>query len=109
MGVMRAMGVMCLIIPTTHITPITRIYLLTLLFSVLHPRMRHSLTQIAFLQEILFKPAKLLVNQIIGLMEQANNDVGHDLVSENGDWLRLVVDANSPSLPPFYQTESFIK
>ena len=45
----------------------------------LQPRAGHPLTQAALLEEVFFKPAQLLVEQIVGLMDQANGDVGRNL------------------------------
>ena len=38
----------------------------------------HALAQAALFQKISLEPAKLLVNQIIGLMNQADGNVGDD-------------------------------
>ena len=37
----------------------------------------HAFAEAAFLQEILFEPPELLVEQVVGLVDQANKNVGH--------------------------------
>jgi len=39
----------------------------------------HALTQAALFEEILFQPAELLIEQVVGLVYQAKRDVGHYL------------------------------
>ncbi len=39
----------------------------------------HALAQAAFLEKVLFEALDLLVEQVIGLMDQANEDVGDRL------------------------------
>ena len=49
------------------------------LFRYWEPRAGHSLADAAFLDEVLFHPADLPVEQVVGLVDQADGDVGHDL------------------------------
>jgi hypothetical protein len=47
---------------------------------VRQPRAGHPLAQPALLQEILRQAADLLVDQVVGLVDQADRDVGDHLV-----------------------------
>jgi len=59
---------------TCHITLIPRI----LPVPVIEAGAGHALAQAALFQEILFQSAELLVNEVVGLMNQADGDVGDD-------------------------------
>ena len=39
----------------------------------------HALAESAFLEEILFEPADLLVEEVVGLVDEAEGNVGDDL------------------------------
>lgn len=39
----------------------------------------HALAQAAFFEEVLFQPTKLLVNQVIGLVDETDGNVGNAL------------------------------
>jgi hypothetical protein len=60
---------------------------LLLLISCLQPSASHPLTQAALLQELLFQRFDLLVQQIVGLVNQADGEICHHLgllVGEQG-------------------------
>ncbi len=46
--------------------------------SMLEPRPSHAFAETALQEEIALKPADLLIEQIIGLMDEAKGNVGHD-------------------------------
>jgi len=52
--------------------------------STCKPRLEHSFAQAALFQKILFLPTELLVEQEVGLVNQADGDVGNHLW-----WTRL--------------------
>src|SRR6266478_6211233 len=60
--------------------------------SVLQAGARHALADAAFLDEVLLQPANLPVEEIVGLMNQANGDVGHYRggagFAELAEWLK---------------------
>jgi hypothetical protein len=45
---------------------------------VLQPRAGHAFAQSAFLDEILFQPPDLLIEQVVCLMDKTKRDVGYD-------------------------------
>src|SRR5207247_10115973 len=46
---------------------------------VLHPSPGHALADAAILEEVLLQAAKLLIEEIVRLVDQADSDVGDDL------------------------------
>src|SRR5712671_1990364 len=48
------------------------------LVAILQAGAGHALAQAALFEEILLQTAKLLVNQVIGLVDEAERDVSHD-------------------------------
>jgi high-affinity K+ transport system ATPase subunit B len=46
--------------------------------SVADPGTGHTLAQTASIEKIFFQPAELLVDQVIGLVDEAERDVGHN-------------------------------
>jgi len=61
--------------PMTRILPISRI-------PVSEPRAGHALAQAAFLEEILFQPAELLIDQIISRLSGRRGAFGNRHVEE---------------------------
>ena len=57
--------------PITHIPPLTPI-------PVIEAGAGHALAQAALFQEILLQAAELLVNQVVGLVNQADRNVGNN-------------------------------
>lgn len=54
-------------------------FVLLLLFAVGQPRLGHLLADAAFLDEVLFQSAALLIQQVVGLVDKADGDVGQDI------------------------------
>ena len=50
-----------------------------MLFAVVESGFGHLLADAAFFDEVLFQPAALLVEQVVGLMDEADGDVGEDI------------------------------
>ena len=48
------------------------------LIPVVEPRLKHPLAQAALFQKIFFQSAELLVNEVVGLVNQADGNVGDD-------------------------------
>jgi hypothetical protein len=74
------MGLIRPVQPISLIRPINRLTLLISIIPIpiLEPHTGHALPQTAFLDEILFQSANLLIEQIVGLVDQTEGDVGDD-------------------------------
>lgn len=96
MGEMRAIGFVVFVVIITRLAPMTpteltrRTFLISpalllsyrssfglWLVAIFQPHPGHTLAQAAFLDEILFLPFELLIQQIIRLMNQTDGDVRH--------------------------------
>jgi len=49
----------------------------------------HAFAEAALLEEVLFEPADLLIEEVIGLVDEADDDVGHDLNGSGFDKLAV--------------------
>ena len=53
--------------------------LMGVMVAVLPPDAGHAFAQAALLDEVLLQAAKLLIQEVVGLVDQAEGDVGDDL------------------------------